>query len=151
MQIFKKSLTKTFESPISAQLRVPEKRTIAPLKGLVLGFRFGQVNNSCRRARGLVVTTEYYWHLLRKNLGSVFAMGQELLRKLDYAKNGNLEKSVDFLCKKISFLSILEIYSLFPMLVPFKPIWVPIVEKKLLENMGYWQNGLEIEKKGTLL
>ena len=34
---------------MSPQLRVPEKRTIARLKGLVLGFHFAQVS-PCRRA-----------------------------------------------------------------------------------------------------
>ena len=33
----------------SPQLRVQEKRTIARLKGLVLGFHFGQVS-PCRRS-----------------------------------------------------------------------------------------------------
>ena len=34
---------------VSPQLRVPEKRTIARLKGLVLGFHFGHVS-PCHRA-----------------------------------------------------------------------------------------------------
>ena len=45
---FSKSLTKKFKS-ISPQLRVPEEQTIARLKGLILGFHFGQVS-PCRRA-----------------------------------------------------------------------------------------------------
>ena len=68
---FSKNWIKNFKLSISPQLRVPEKRTIA---------------------RGLVVTTEYHWDLLRKNLlckcmRLVFAMGQDFLRKLDFAKN----------------------------------------------------------------
>ena len=35
---------------VSPQLRVPEKRTLARLKGLVLGFHFGQQVSPCRRA-----------------------------------------------------------------------------------------------------
>ena len=63
-------------------------------------------------ARGLVVTTEYYWVLLRKNLlckcmSLIFAMGQDF-----FEKTGT---------------------------------------KALLKNYareyGYWQNGLEIEKR----
>ena len=46
---FSKNLMKKFELSISPQLRAPEKRTIARLKGLVLGFHFGQVS-PCRRA-----------------------------------------------------------------------------------------------------
>ena len=103
--IFSKNWIKKFKLSISPQLRVPEKRTIARLKVLILGFHFGHVS-PCRflfleilvsfsAARGLVVTTEYYWDLLRKNLlckcmRLVFAMGQDFLRKLDFAKNGNL-------------------------------------------------------------
>ena len=112
-------------SLISPQLRVPEKRTIARLKGLVLGFHFNQLSPS-RRApspsefvfflvpRGLVVTTEYYWDLLREKLlckcmGLVFAMDQDSLRKVDFAnllvrrgicivmKNGNFDKN-NFWC-----------------------------------------------------
>ena len=43
---FQKVRLKNFKSP---QLRIPEKRTIARLKGLVLGFHFGRVS-PCRRA-----------------------------------------------------------------------------------------------------
>ena len=46
---FSKNLPKKFQSSISPQLRVPEERTIARLKGLILGFHFGQVS-PCRRA-----------------------------------------------------------------------------------------------------
>ena len=46
---FSKILIKSFKSLIFPQLRVPEKRAIARLKGLVLGFQFGQVS-PCRRA-----------------------------------------------------------------------------------------------------
>ena len=46
---FSKNLPKNFQSSISPQLRVPEERTIARLKGLILGFHFGQVS-PCRRA-----------------------------------------------------------------------------------------------------
>ena len=42
-------ILKNFKSSISPQLRVPEKRTVARLKGLVLGFHFGQMR-LCRRA-----------------------------------------------------------------------------------------------------
>ena len=77
---FSKNWIKKFKLSISPQLRVPEKRTIARLKGLVLGFHFGQVNvapvaarsfiilvcfSGIAAARGLVVTTEFYWDLLR--------------------------------------------------------------------------------------
>ena len=73
-----------FKKLISSQLRVPQKRTIARLKGLVLGFHFGQVS-PCRRAHrcaGACSNTEYNWELLRKNLfckcrGLVFAMCQD--------------------------------------------------------------------------
>ena len=49
-------------------------------------------------ARGLVVTTDYFWELLRRSwlckyMGLVFAMGQTFLRKLGFAKNGNLGKT----------------------------------------------------------
>ena len=40
---------KNFKTSISPQLRVPEVRTTARLKGLVLGFHSGQVS-PCRRA-----------------------------------------------------------------------------------------------------
>ena len=46
---FSKNLPKKFQSSISPQLRVPEEGTIARLKGLILGFHFGQVS-PCRRA-----------------------------------------------------------------------------------------------------
>ena len=41
---FSKNLNKNFEKLISPQLRIPEERTIARLKGLVLGFHFAQVS-----------------------------------------------------------------------------------------------------------
>ena len=68
-------------------------------------------------AASLVVATEYYWDLLRKNLfckcmGLVFAMGQDFSRKLDLAKNKNLEKN-DHFCAKNSIFSVLETHSLF--------------------------------------
>ena len=82
-----------------------------PLSPRALSFRslvfFRYRNNFVRpAARGLEVTTEYYWDLLRKNLlckcmGLVFAMGHNFLRKLDFAKNWNLEKKI--LCKKTHF------------------------------------------------
>ena len=46
---FSKNLNKNFNSIISPQLRISEKRTIARWKGLVLGFNFGQIS-PCRRA-----------------------------------------------------------------------------------------------------
>ena len=46
---FSKNWIKKFKLSVSPQLRVPEKRTIARLKGLILGFHFGQVS-LCRRA-----------------------------------------------------------------------------------------------------
>ena len=99
----------------------------------------------------LVATTLYYWDLLRKNLlckcmELVFAIGQDLFRKLDFVKNGNLEKTI--LCKKTNFLQLWR-HQFFLMLVPFKPIYIPrnCCEKTMLENMGYWQNGLENEKR----
>ena len=46
---FQKNQKMNFISLISPQLRVQEKRTVARLKGLVLGFHFGQVS-PCRRA-----------------------------------------------------------------------------------------------------
>ena len=73
---------KKFKSTKSPQLRVPEDRTIARLKILVLGLNFAQVR-PCRPAspspefvsfsgtpagRGLVGTTEYYWGLLQQDL-----------------------------------------------------------------------------------
>ena len=112
---FSKNLKKKFKKIISPQLRVPKKRTIARLKGLVLGFHFAQVS-SCRRARlqnfsfffryrrfaavplfvrpaarGLVVTTEYYRGLLHqdllwKGMCLVFSIDQRLLRKQDFVK-----------------------------------------------------------------
>ena len=76
----------------------------------------------------------------------------KLLRKLDFAKSGDLEKkhfvqNIAFV-QKTHFSQFLR-YSLFLMLVPFKPIYVPknCREKTVLENMGYWQNGSEIEKR----
>ena len=42
-------LIEMFKSSLSLQLRVAEKRTMARLNGLVLGFHFGQVS-PCRRA-----------------------------------------------------------------------------------------------------
>ena len=48
-QNFQKKLTKKFQSSISPQLRVPEERTIARSKALILGFHFGQLG-PCRRA-----------------------------------------------------------------------------------------------------
>ena len=47
-EIFEK-FAKKIQLSISPQLRVPEERTIARLKGLILGFHFGQVS-PCRRA-----------------------------------------------------------------------------------------------------
>ena len=43
-RIFPKKWIKKFKSKISSQQRVPEKRTIARLKGLVLGFHFDQMS-----------------------------------------------------------------------------------------------------------
>ena len=70
-----------FESSISPQLRVPENRTIARWKGPVLGFHFDP-HFARPTEQERVVTTQYYWDLLRKNLlckcmGLVFAMGQD--------------------------------------------------------------------------
>ena len=38
-------------------------------------------------------------------------MGQDFLRKLDFAKNGNLEKNSHFSCKKTFFLSFGDIFT----------------------------------------
>ena len=125
---FSKKTAKKFQSSISPQLRVPEDRTIARLKGLILGFHFGQVSPVAARAflqnfslffryrrfaavpclvrpaaRGLVATTEYYWDLLHRSwlwkcMELVFVMGQTFLRKLDFTENGNLGK------KRINFV-----------------------------------------------
>ena len=97
-----------------------------PLSPRAPSFRTLVSFSGTAAARGLVVTTKYYWDLLRKNLmcksmGLAFAMGQDFLRKVDFAKNRNLEKNPIFRAKN-SFFSVLEIYSLFLMLVPFKPI-----------------------------
>ena len=98
---------------LSPQLRVPEKRTIARLKGLVLGFHFVRP-----AARGLVVTTEYYWDLLRKNMlckcmGLVFAMGENCFEKTGfYQKRKFRKKSEHFLCKKLFFPSFGNIFTL---------------------------------------
>ena len=109
------------------------------LKGLVLGFHFDQMS-PCRRApssrilvsfsgtaaaRGLVVTTEYNWDLLRNNLlckcmGLVFAMGQDFLRKLDFIKKINLEKKTFFCAKKLIVLSFGDIFT-FPNAYDIRP------------------------------
>ena len=48
-------------------------------------------------ARGLVVTTEYYWDLLRKNMlckcmGLVFAMGENCFEKIGFYQKRNFIK-----------------------------------------------------------
>ena len=148
---FSKKSAKKFQSSISPQLRVPKDRTIARLKGLILGFHFGQVSPVAARAflqnfslffryrrfaavpyfvrpaaRGLVVTTENFWDLLHRSwlckcMELFFVMGQIFLRKLDFAENGNLGKKDQF-CAKKSFFSVLVTFSFFLLIVPFKPI-----------------------------
>ena len=44
-------------------------------------------------------------------MGLIFATGQDFLRKLDFAKNGNLEKNNHILCKKLIFLSFGDIFT----------------------------------------
>ena len=87
-------------------------------------------------ARGLVVTTEYYWDLLRKNLlckcmGLIFAMGQNFFEKTGFL-----------------FLSFGDIFT-FPngCAIQNNLGTKELLKKTVLENIGYWQNGLEIEKK----
>ena len=152
---------------------MPEKRTIARLKvwywafiltrwapvatrPLLQNFSFffryrhlAAVPHFVRpAAQGLVVTTEYYWDLLRKNLlckcmGLVFAMGQDFLRKLGLAKNWNLEKKIIFFVqKKLIFLSFGDIFTFSNSCAIAKEL----LKKTVLENMGYWQNGSENEK-----
>ena len=45
---FSKKWIEKIKLSISPQLRLPEKRTIAHLKGVVLGFHFGKVSSCCR-------------------------------------------------------------------------------------------------------
>ena len=83
----------------------------APFSRILVSF------SGTAAARGLVVTTGYYWGLLHKDLswkegkGLLFSIGQRLLRKQDFAKNWILEKYNHFLCKRKHFFSDLEIFT----------------------------------------
>ena len=64
-------------------------------------------------------------------------MGQDFLKKLVFAKNGNYNENSEhynyFLCIKSNF--------------SHQSRYQGIVEKKtVLEDISYWQNGSEIEK-----
>ena len=69
------------------------------------------------------------------------------LRKLDFAENGNLGKKGPILCKKVIFLNIWDIF-IFPNVcaIQINLGSKDFLGKTVLENMGYWQNGLEFEK-----
>ena len=71
-------------------------------------------------ARGLAVTTEYYWDLLHRKLlckcmGLVFVMGQ-IFEKAGFRRKRKFRKKDQF-CAKKSFFSILGTYSFFLMFV----------------------------------
>ena len=81
-------------------------------------------------------------------MGLVFAMGQEFLRKLDFAKNSALNEINNFLCKKDHFSQFGDIFT-FPnsCAIQTNLRTKELLQKTLLDNMFYWEHGLELEKK----
>ena len=91
------------------------------------GLLFGKVS-----PRGLVVTTSYHLLLLhkvllQKDLGLPFFMGQGLLRKLDFAKKGILEK-YNLLQEKPIFRSFAEKFT-FANICRSELCWIPSCKK----------------------
>ena len=68
-------------------------------------------------------------------------MGQGFLRKLDFTKNGILEKYNKFFCFWRNSFPFSNAYA-----IQIK-LGTNELLKKLLENMSYWQNESEIEKR----
>ena len=79
-------------------------------------------------------------------------MGQEFLRKLDFAKNSALNENNNFLCKKAHFYQFGDIFT-FPnsCAIQTNLRTKELLQKTLLDNLGYLQNGSEIEKKHVTL
>ena len=82
--------------------------------------------------------------------GVGFCYGSRFFRKVDFAKNGNLEKI--FFCANNFFLSFGHIFT-FPNACAIQTNLgtKELLRKTVLENMGYWQNGSEIFLKNGIL
>ena len=79
-------------------------------------------------------------------MATLLYMGQEILRKLDFAKNGILEKYDHFL-QRNPFL-MLETF-IFSDACAIEPNLRTneLLKKIVLENMGYWQNESDKRKQ----
>ena len=79
-------------------------------------------------------------------MATLFYMGQELLRKLDFVKNGILEKYDHFLQRnpflKLETFTFSDACAIQPNLRTNE-----LLKKIVLENMGYWQNESDIGKQ----
>ena len=79
-------------------------------------------------------------------------MGQDFLRKLDFAKTEIQKKLTIFCANKLNFLSFGDIFTFNNSCAIQANLGTKeLLKKTVLENMGYWQNGLEIEKKYVTL
>ena len=77
---FSKNWINKIKSSIFPQLRVPEKQTIARLKGLVLGFHFGQVSplqnfSFFLRYRSVAAVPHFVRPTVRGLVGQVYEVG----------------------------------------------------------------------------
>ena len=88
--------------------------------------RFAAVPHCVRpAARGLVVTTEYYWDLLHRSwlckcMELVFVMGQIFFEKTGFRRKRKFRKKGPILCKKVIFLSFGDIF-IFPDVCAIQP------------------------------
>ena len=77
-----------------------------------------------------------------------FCYGTRFFEKTGFRQKLKFKKNNKFLCKKLIFLSFGDIFT-FPNSCAIQTNLgtEELLKKIVLENMGYWQNGLEIEKK----
>ena len=132
-----------------------DKRTIARLKGLA--FHFDQMS-PCRCAPlpsefsgGCVVACSN-----NRILSEFVAQGLAMERygvaffywSKAFEKTGFWKSITNFCAKKKTFFSDLETFTFSnACAIQSQYMYQGIVEKKLLDNMGYWQNGSENEKR----
>ena len=84
-------------------------------------------------------------------MGLVFAIGQDFFEKTGFRQKLKFRKNF-FCAKKLIFLSFGDIFT-FPNSCAIQTNLgtKELLKKTVLENMGYWHNGLEIEKRYVTL
>ena len=77
-----------------------------------------------------------------------YGYGTRVFEKTGFRQKLKFRKKNNFLCKKLIFLSFGDTFT-FPNSCAIQTNLGAneLLKKTMLKNMGYWQNGLEIEKK----